>query len=88
LANSGIKTKKNLSAIKNLKSQRYLNSLSFENITVNKTTPTKMSAMSKLSNSLQAVFGTTDEQTAKRVRDVIRKGAWSSHTSGLARDHV
>ena len=44
--------------------------------------------MSKLSNSLQAVFGTTDEQTAKRVRDVIRKGAWSSHTSGLARDHV
>jgi uncharacterized protein YcsI (UPF0317 family) len=36
----------------------------------------------------QAVFGRKGMQDARHVRTLIRQGAWTAHTSGLADDHV
>lgn len=36
----------------------------------------------------QAVFGRKGMQDARHVRSLIRQGAWTAHTSGLADDHV
>lgn len=44
--------------------------------------------MSNLSNSILSVFGPEGSDQAKHVREVIRMGAWTSHTSGLASAHV
>jgi uncharacterized protein YcsI (UPF0317 family) len=40
------------------------------------------------STSATAVFGAQGMTQARHVRQLIRQGAWQSHTSGLASDHV
>ncbi len=44
--------------------------------------------MSTSSNSILSVFGPEGAKSAGRVREVIRRGDWTSHTSGLASAHV
>jgi uncharacterized protein YcsI (UPF0317 family) len=44
--------------------------------------------MNALATSAEAVFGPAGLRDAGRVRRVIREGGWTSHTSGLAADHV
>jgi uncharacterized protein YcsI (UPF0317 family) len=44
--------------------------------------------VSTLSESIQSVFGAEGARDARHVRKLIRQGAWTSHTSGLASDHV
>lgn len=44
--------------------------------------------MSTSSNSILSVFGPEGAKSAGRVREVIRQGDWTSHTSGLANAHV
>lgn len=44
--------------------------------------------MSSSSQSIPSFFTPEDSRSAPRVRKLIRQGAWHSHTSGLASDHV
>lgn len=44
--------------------------------------------MSDSLNLIHSVFGPQGSQHAQHVRNVIRTGAWTSHTSGLASSHV
>ncbi len=44
--------------------------------------------MSTVSQSIASVFNAEEAKSAQHVRTQIRKGAWHSHTSGLASDHV
>jgi len=44
--------------------------------------------VSSLSQSIASVFGHEDSRSARQVRKRIRQGTWTSHTSGLASDHV
>lgn len=44
--------------------------------------------MSSQSNSILSVFGPEGVHHAQHVREVIRLGGWTSHTSGLASTHV
>ena len=44
--------------------------------------------MSLASQSIAAVFDADKVGEAQHVRKLIRQGAWHSHTSGLASDHV
>lgn len=44
--------------------------------------------MQSLSESAVSVFGPQGIKDAQHVRKMIRQGAWTSHTSGLASDHV
>ena len=44
--------------------------------------------MSTSSESALSVFGAGDVNNAAHVRSIIRQGRWTSHTSGLASDHV
>lgn len=44
--------------------------------------------MSTPSESAPSVFGAGDIKDAAHVRSIIRQGRWTSHTSGLASDHV
>ncbi len=44
--------------------------------------------MASVPESAQEVFGPEGMQDAQHVRRLIRQGLWTSHTSGLADDHV
>ena len=44
--------------------------------------------MSLASQSIASVIGSENAGNAQHVRQLIRQGAWHSHTSGLASDHV
>ncbi len=44
--------------------------------------------MSTTSQSILSVFTAESAKNAQQVRKQIRQGAWHSHTSGLASDHV
>lgn len=44
--------------------------------------------MSTVTQSIASVFSAEDARHAHSVRAQIRSGAWHSHTSGLASDHV
>lgn len=44
--------------------------------------------MSTSSESALSVFGAGDINNAAYVRSIIRQGRWTSHTSGLASEHV
>ena len=44
--------------------------------------------MSTVSQSIASVFSAEEGKNAHHVRKLIRQGVWSSHTSGLASDHV
>ncbi len=44
--------------------------------------------MQATSTSATTVFGAQGMRNARHVRKLIRQGAWQSHTSGLASDHV
>ena len=44
--------------------------------------------VSFLSESALSVFGLEGSRNAQQVRQLIRQGVWTSHTSGLASDHV
>ena len=44
--------------------------------------------MSTATQSIASVFGAEEAKSAPKVRKQIRQGAWHSHTSGLASDHV
>ncbi len=44
--------------------------------------------MASVSESAQEVFGPQGMQDARHVRRLIRQGLWTSHTSGLADEHV
>ena len=44
--------------------------------------------MAAVQQSAQEVFGPDGMQDALRVRKLIRQGLWTSHTSGLADEHV
>lgn len=44
--------------------------------------------MSTSSESALSVFGAGDTSNAAHVRSIIRQGRWTSHTSGLASEHV
>ena len=44
--------------------------------------------MQSVSESAVSVFGPQGTTNAQHVRKMIRQGAWASHTSGLASDHV
>lgn len=44
--------------------------------------------MQSVSKSAVSVFGPQGVKDAQHVRKLIRQGAWASHTSGLASDHV
>lgn len=44
--------------------------------------------MSTPSESALSVFGSGDINNAAYVRSIIRQGRWTSHTSGLASEHV
>lgn len=44
--------------------------------------------MSTSSESALSVFGAGDVNNAAHVRSIIRQGRWTSHTSGLASEHV
>ncbi len=44
--------------------------------------------MQSLSESAVSVFGPQGIKDAQHVRKMVRQGAWASHTSGLASDHV
>jgi uncharacterized protein YcsI (UPF0317 family) len=44
--------------------------------------------VASLSDLAQSVFGPEGVENASHVRRLIREGAWTAHTSGLAHDHV
>ena len=44
--------------------------------------------MSTVTQSIASVFSAEEAKHAHAVRAQIRSGAWHSHTSGLASDHV
>jgi uncharacterized protein YcsI (UPF0317 family) len=44
--------------------------------------------VSPVSQSIESVFSAEAARSAQQVRAQIRSGAWHSHTSGLASDHV